>query len=163
MKNAKGWMNGGALTAFALLALACGGIGEATMDGAYLHLNGQLYQRYLAKNKKPPSGPNDLLTVAFTKEEKDAVQAIEDDKLTIIWNVNLNDEKAFPDGKSNTVLGYANATFGGGSQIGVARQVLMADGKYTSLDDDDFQKRTKAVPADKGDKGDKGKEKKKGL
>lgn len=150
---------GAALSAFALLAVACAGIREATMDGAYLHLIGQLYQRYLTKSKKAPSGPDDLLTVALTKEEKDAVQAIKDDKLTIIWNVNLNDAKRFPDGKSDTVLGYANATLGG------ARQVLMADGKYTSLDDDDFQKKTKAVPSVpvSADKGDKSKEKKKGL
>jgi len=160
----------GLLVVFTLLAVACGGLTQGIQDGVHLNFIGQLYQRCLTANKKPPSGPDDLLPLAKAQEEKDAVQAIKDGKLTIIWDVNLNDDKQFPDGKSNTVLGYANATLGG------ARQVLMADGKFTTLDDADFQKKTQAkpappffpaagddkpAPAEKGDKAKKGKDNKK--
>ena len=92
MKQTKLLICGVTLSAFALLAIACGGFTQGVQDGIHLNLDRPvLYQRYLNKTKKPPMGPDDLLTVATSQQEKDAVQAIKDGKVTIIWNVNLND------------------------------------------------------------------------
>lgn|SRR5579862_2758340 len=143
MKNMRWLACAVGLTAFVMFAVACGGFTQGVKDGMNLTLVGQLYQKYCTDKKKAPTGTADLLSVATTQEEKDAVQAITDGKLTIIWNVDLNDDKQFPDGKSKTVLGYANAT------VSDSRMVLMADGKMEGIPEADFKKRPKAGAATK--------------
>lgn len=132
------WSICAALAAFAALAVACSGFTQGVKDGMNLTIIGQLYQKYCDTKKKAPANSDDLLSVATTKEEKDAVQAIKDGKLTLLWNVDLNDPKQFPDGKGSTVLGYSNAT------VSDARMVLYADGKMEGIPDADFKKKPQA-------------------
>jgi hypothetical protein len=131
---------GGLLAVFAVLSTSCGGFTQGVQDGMSLQFIGKMYQKYCDDKKKAPSGPDDLASIAVSKEEKDAVQSIKDNKVTVIWNVYLNDASAFPDGKSNTVIGYGNTVFSG------ARMVLMADGQVPGIPEDDFKKKTQAKP-----------------
>lgn len=138
MKYTKSLICAVCLTAFLVVTVACSGFTQGVKDGMNLTLIGQLYQKYCNDKKKAPGGPDDLLSVANSQEEKDAVQAIKDGKLTVIWNMDLNDSKAFPDGTNNTVLGYSNATFSD------ARMVLYASGKMEGIPDVEFKKKPQA-------------------
>jgi hypothetical protein len=126
------------LAAFLAMTMACGGFTQGVKDGMSLTQIGQLYRKFLTDKKKAPASAADLLSVATTQEEKDAVQAINDGKLTIIWNIDLNDNKQFPDGAQNTVLGYANATFSD------ARMVLFANLEMKGIPDAEFKTKPQA-------------------
>src|SRR5262249_28729744 len=98
MTKAKWLICAAVLAAFAVLAVACGGFTQAVKEGISLKFAGQLYQRYQSQKNKPPANADDLLSVATTQEEKDAVQAIKDKKIEIIWGVDLNDPTCYPSG-----------------------------------------------------------------
>src|SRR5690348_1025776 len=98
MTKAK-WSSCAALAAFAVLAVACGGFTQAVKEGISLKFAGDLYTRYQSQKNKPPASADDLATVATSQEEKDAVQAIKDGKIKLIWGVDLNDQSCYPQGK----------------------------------------------------------------
>jgi hypothetical protein len=140
MKNAKLVFCGVLLSAFALLAVACGAVKQgiqAGQDAMSLTLLGHTYQTYCTANKKGPANADDLLKSANAQNEKNAIQEVKDGKFTLIWNVNLDDPSG---GNANKVLGYAAAPING------QRVVLFGSGKVEAIPEADFQAKPKAAP-----------------
>ena len=138
------------LAAFAAASIACGGfvgqIKQGVEDTQNLQFVGALYQTYVTTKNRAPTGPDDLLNIATSQPEKDAVKAIKDGKLTVNWNINLDDNSIFPLGKSQYLIAYA------ASPVGDSRIVVTADTLVVTLKEADFQTKSKNTPGPGGKK-----------
>jgi hypothetical protein len=147
MKKAKALTSAVLVAAFALATVACGGwmsqVQQSAKDTQHLQFISQMYQTYLTTKKKPPSGPDDLSSLANLQQEKDAVQAVKDGNIIVNWNIDLNDNSQFPQGKSNYIIAYAK------TPLSDQRFVMTADGMVVNIPETDFQTKSKNKPGKK--------------
>jgi hypothetical protein len=132
------------VVAFALLALACGGIQQAAQRSQRtndLKQIGLAYDIYCTEKGKGPANSDDLLP--FVENSTLLMQKTKGE-YTIIWGVDLTDKKQFTTtGTSETILGYeASAPTSGGL-------VLFCDTSVKQLTAAEFKSKTLAKPKGK--------------